>query len=199
MMRKDIIWVAMVMSVLLAGGCDRPEPPPVAPPRPTIEEQKAPATKGESAPESGKVPAETAPTTPTVPAEAVKPLPTAPARPPAAKPAPVEVVDQAPVEGPKSPPVEVATVILAVAENMAAEKHSTNANQPGTVSYDASFGRVTFNHQKHAQNNSCASCHNAGPATKIPLGKDKAHQLCKGCHQQKSAGPSQCNGCHVKG
>ena len=27
------------------------------------------------------------------------------------------------------------------------------------------------------------------------LGKEKAHPLCKGCHQEKGSGPTKCSGC----
>jgi hypothetical protein len=70
---------------------------------------------------------------------------------------------------------------------------------PKTVTYPASYGPVSFNHQAHAAALACSSCHSTDPPVKIELGKDKAHQLCKGCHQEKAAGPTQCNGCHIKG
>jgi hypothetical protein len=66
------------------------------------------------------------------------------------------------------------------------------------VTYKATAGPVTFDHQKHAASHPCSACHPAGPPAKLALGKEKAHQLCKGCHQQKGA-PAQCAGCHKKG
>lgn len=73
------------------------------------------------------------------------------------------------------------------------------AQPPLTVTFDASMGKVTFDHQGHSGRLACDSCHPTVPPAKIPLGKDKAHQLCKGCHQEKGAGPTQCDGCHKKG
>jgi gas vesicle protein len=70
---------------------------------------------------------------------------------------------------------------------------------PKTVVYEASNGSVTFDHQVHSSQLACDSCHTTDPPAKVELGKDKAHQLCKGCHQEKGAGPTQCNGCHKKG
>ncbi|MDO9080265.1 MAG: cytochrome C [Desulfuromonadales bacterium] len=75
----------------------------------------------------------------------------------------------------------------------------TPAAAPPTVTYKATNGNVSFNHQQHAANHVCTSCHPAGTPAKIVLGKDKAHQLCKECHQQQGAGPTQCTGCHKKG
>ncbi|MBE0504367.1 MAG: cytochrome c3 family protein [Desulfuromonadales bacterium] len=73
------------------------------------------------------------------------------------------------------------------------------ATAPATVTYKATNGNVSFDHQQHAANHACSSCHSTGAPAKIVLGKDKAHQLCKGCHQEKAAGPTQCTGCHKKG
>lgn len=70
---------------------------------------------------------------------------------------------------------------------------------PKIVTYPASYGQVAFDHQAHAAMLACSSCHNTDPPVKIELDKDKAHRLCKGCHQEKAAGPTQCNGCHKKG
>jgi len=67
------------------------------------------------------------------------------------------------------------------------------------VVYEASNGPVTFDHQVHADSLACGSCHPTDPPVKIAIDKDKAHQMCKGCHQEKGAGPTQCNGCHKKG
>jgi predicted small lipoprotein YifL len=81
----------------------------------------------------------------------------------------------------------------------AAAKPAAAPAPPKTVTYQASQGQVTFDHQAHASNLACDSCHSTDPPIKVELGKDKAHQMCKGCHQEKGAGPTQCNGCHKKG
>jgi gas vesicle protein len=70
---------------------------------------------------------------------------------------------------------------------------------PKIVTYPASYGQVVFDHQAHAAGFACSSCHTTDPPVKIELDKDQAHSLCKGCHQEKAAGPTQCNGCHKKG
>jgi hypothetical protein len=69
---------------------------------------------------------------------------------------------------------------------------------PGTVTYPAAFGKVTFDHPDHAKRHGCPSCHGTQPPVKIALSKDSAHKLCKTCHEAKAAGPTKCIGCHVK-
>lgn len=81
----------------------------------------------------------------------------------------------------------------------AVAKPAAAPSPPKTVTYQASYGQVTFDHQTHAGSLACGSCHDSDPPAKITLGKEKAHQLCKGCHQDKGSGPVQCNGCHKKG
>jgi predicted CXXCH cytochrome family protein len=186
MMMRCALWVAsLALLVLTTAGCERQETP--QPPAPVVAEPKAPASGEEQLPLTGKelVAPDTAAPAP-APAEEVKPPAAAPAQPAPVKPAPVPTVTPAPLPAPPA------------VDSRPAAKPSEPA-APRTVIYEGSFGKVTFNHQQHAQNNNCGSCHSAEPATKIPLGKDKAHQLCKGCHQQQGAGPTQCNGCHLKG
>ncbi|WP_432822217.1 hypothetical protein [Trichloromonas sp.] len=69
---------------------------------------------------------------------------------------------------------------------------------PETIVIEASYGKVTLPHQMHADAFDCAACHGEGTPGALDLGKDKAHALCKGCHQEKAAGPTKCTGCHVK-
>jgi predicted CXXCH cytochrome family protein len=64
--------------------------------------------------------------------------------------------------------------------------------------YPASFGKVTFDHPDHGKRNKCAACHKTDPPARIALAKESAHALCKGCHEQKAAGPTKCNACHDK-
>ncbi|PKN12272.1 MAG: cytochrome C [Deltaproteobacteria bacterium HGW-Deltaproteobacteria-4] len=86
-----------------------------------------------------------------------------------------------------------------VPETPAVKPAATPSTAPPTVIYKATNGNVSFNHQQHAANNACNSCHSTEAPAKIVLGKDKAHLLCKGCHQQQGSGPTQCTGCHKKG
>jgi type 1 fimbria pilin len=64
------------------------------------------------------------------------------------------------------------------------------------VTYPAKNGTVTFNHKAHQAKNECKACHEGAPA-KIEINKDKAHAMCKGCHE-KSNGPTKCGDCHKK-
>ena len=67
-----------------------------------------------------------------------------------------------------------------------------------TMVLKAKNGDVTFNHAKH-QKLGCKSCHADEKGGKIEgFGKDFAHKTCKGCHQEKNAGPTKCGDCHKK-
>jgi cytochrome c553 len=67
-----------------------------------------------------------------------------------------------------------------------------------TVVYEASQGKVTFNHKAHSDKlKDCAKCHEGTPA-KIEVTKDLAHKdLCKKCHAEMG-GPTKCGDCHKK-
>jgi outer membrane biosynthesis protein TonB len=168
------MWLAgLAVLVLAAGGCEQKEAPQVAPQqKAAVEEPKAamPEQKPEPPAADDKVEKPAAePAAPPAPAEAVKPAP-APAE--AAKPAP------APTE--------------------AVKPAAAGPAPPQTVVYKASYGLVTFAHQAHAGSLACSACHATDPPARIAIDKDKAHQMCKGCHQEQGAGPTQCNGCHRK-
>ena len=169
---KHTIWLsALVTVILFAGGCKQQETVPPAPkPEPVFATQQKPAAEVQPPP----IVADT--TNP--PAATIIPAP----------PAPVKV---APIETEK-----------AVQPTPAAPMPATPAVQPTktlqTVIYKATNGNVSFDHQQHAGDNACSSCHPSEPAAKLVLDKDKAHQFCKGCHQEKSAGPTQCSGFHIK-
>ncbi len=67
------------------------------------------------------------------------------------------------------------------------------------VTLKAKNGDVTFNHKAHGEKVKCDVCHGAGTPGKLDLGgKDPAHKLCQGCHQEKKAGPTKCLECHKK-
>lgn len=69
---------------------------------------------------------------------------------------------------------------------------------PVTVLYKTKNGDVTFAHQAHGTMLGCPACHGANVPAKIELDMDSAHKLCKGCHQEKGAGPTKCPDCHKK-
>ncbi len=75
---------------------------------------------------------------------------------------------------------------------------STALAAPATVTMTAKNGNVTFDHKKHSASGDCKACHGEGTPAKLTLGKDKAHQVCKGCHETKKAGPTKCGECHKK-
>jgi hypothetical protein len=73
------------------------------------------------------------------------------------------------------------------------------AQAADVVTFQAKNGNVTFNHKKHADDlKDCKVCHGEGTPAKLTLGKDGAHKLCKGCHEEKKAGPTKCGECHKK-
>lgn len=70
-----------------------------------------------------------------------------------------------------------------------------------TISLPAKNGNVSFPHKKHQELlKDCKACHaQAGAPGKIAdLAKDWAHKTCKGCHDEKKAGPTKCGECHKK-
>lgn len=68
-----------------------------------------------------------------------------------------------------------------------------------TINLPAKNGNVTFNHKKHQETlKDCKACHEKGPGKIEGFGKDAAHKLCKGCHEEKKAGPTKCGECHKK-
>jgi hypothetical protein len=70
------------------------------------------------------------------------------------------------------------------------------ATTPETITFEATrAGNVVFPHKLHAARG-CKACHPAAPA-KLNLDKEKAHALCKGCHESQSKGPVKCDGCHT--
>jgi predicted CXXCH cytochrome family protein len=87
---------------------------------------------------------------------------------------------------------KVLAVVLMVAFSASA------ALAADTVVLKAKNGNVTFDHKKHSATGDCKSCHGEGTPAKIALDKDKAHKLCKGCHETKKAGPTKCGECHKK-
>ncbi len=68
-----------------------------------------------------------------------------------------------------------------------------------TLTFTAKNGNVTFDHAKHKKvAGNCKACHEKAPGKIEGFGKDWAHKTCKGCHEQKKAGPTKCGECHKK-
>jgi len=69
-----------------------------------------------------------------------------------------------------------------------------------TIVLPAKPGNVTFEHSKHKDvKNACLACHTSEQGGKIEgFGKEKAHDICRGCHEQSHAGPTKCADCHKK-
>jgi flavoprotein len=63
----------------------------------------------------------------------------------------------------------------------------------------AKNGNITFNHKAHQEKlKDCKICHEKAPGKIEGFGKDFAHKTCKGCHEEKKAGPTKCGECHKK-
>lgn len=179
-------WLTVaIAAALLSGGCASPTPAPVEliPPPAIIPETKIDPVAVPPAPAAVASPtSEEAVIITTAPADGVAP--------PA-----VELIPPPPLI-----PATAVTPVAAAAVAPPAKPKAAAATAPKVVTYAASPGKVNFDHQKHAGANACSACHATMPPAKVVLGKDKAHQLCKGCHQKKGApAPTACGGCHKKG
>lgn len=189
-----------ICAVLLnVAGCQRPATP--ASMTPTGEKPTAAAATTALPAATVATPAATLPVSePTPPVEVLAPAPTPEAVEPVAVPA-VEVKSALPANTPAAvkipiPPPPSIPVTPASPKVVSPPPAKVAASAGKVVVYNASFGRVSFDHAKHSAKEKCTSCH-AGTPARFVLGKDKAHQLCKTCHQQKG-GPTQCTGCHKK-
>lgn len=70
---------------------------------------------------------------------------------------------------------------------------------PDTISLPAKNGNVAFSHKAHQDKlKDCKVCHEKGAGKIEGFGKDVAHKTCKGCHEEKKAGPTKCGECHKK-
>jgi len=89
--------------------------------------------------------------------------------------------------------------LVNVNEKIAEEAAAPMPEVPPTqITYPASMGDVTFDHAAHAGRLDCSDCHTTDPPQKIAIDKDVAHDMCKGCHQKREAGPTKCPDCHKK-
>ena len=76
---------------------------------------------------------------------------------------------------------------------------ATSVMAADVITLTAKNGNVSFNHKGHQEKlKDCKLCHEKGPGKIEGFGKDAAHKLCKGCHDQKKAGPTKCGECHKK-
>jgi opacity protein-like surface antigen len=68
-----------------------------------------------------------------------------------------------------------------------------------TITLPAKNGNITFAHKKHQEAlKDCKICHEKGPGKIEGFGKEFAHKTCKGCHEERKAGPTKCGECHIK-
>ena len=177
-MRTCSAVTACVIALLHLVACGRGEPPPAT---------AAPAMAKAEPPVAAAKAAERPLTRP----------PVQPATPKAAQTSAVPVnAAQAPEAKAATQPPEPATPPPPAVRTKAAPP--AGPKPPGIVVFPTSFGKVTFDHPGHGKRNACTACHKTGPPTKIALTKDSAHALCKGCHEQKTAGPTKCTVCHIK-
>lgn len=90
-------------------------------------------------------------------------------------------------------------IIAIAAATIFAAASTLPAVAADVIKFEAKNGTVTFEHKAHQERvqGDCTKCHQGAPG-KMNLGKDKAHELCIGCHKAMAAGPSKCNECHKK-
>ncbi len=110
------------------------------------------------------------------------------------------------------------SLVAACAFGLVGAASLVSAEGPDTISLAGPAGKkapVAFNHKAHQGKTTCGECHHgkgadgkqvayvAGQkiekcATCHELGKpaDNMHKNCKGCHEQKKAGPTKCAECH---
>jgi len=87
-------------------------------------------------------------------------------------------------------------IIVAVALTLVSASFALAAD---TITLPAKNGNVTLDHKKHQTLvNECKKCHEKGPGKIEGLNKEMAHNICKGCHEEKKMGPTKCGECHKK-
>ena len=95
------------------------------------------------------------------------------------------------------------TIFAALFLVAATGAYAQAAKPPDKVTFKAEKskdGPVTFDHKAHSKQG-CAKCHPGGKPGKVTLGEQKAHELCIGCHKEKTKGPADeknCTSCHKK-
>lgn len=91
------------------------------------------------------------------------------------------------------------SVLLAIGALVAVGAGSLPSPPQRAVFHTRVFGEVTLDHAAHlARRTPCRSCHGEGPVKKVEhLGAARAHEVCRGCHQELARGPTGCRDCHV--
>lgn len=91
-------------------------------------------------------------------------------------------------------------ILVAVAAAFVLVGNAVAADAPASITFDTKNGKVTFPHKAHQEKlKDCAICHGNPKGGKIEgWSKDKAHGLCKKCHETEHKGPTKCAECHVK-
>ncbi len=112
----------------------------------------------------------------------------------------VEVVKKQAADVVDQTKASVTDVVDSVEKSAVPAKKTTPVEMkgPDLVSYDASKGKVIFNHTDHSSRLGCSECHTTDPPKKIVINMQTAHELCKGCHKGVSNAPTSCTGCHQK-
>jgi cytochrome c553 len=94
---------------------------------------------------------------------------------------------------------KVLSTILAVTVAISLSSFVFAAVGPDTIDLPASTGKVAFSHKKHQEMlQGCTKCHTNEPGKIAGLGKEWAHNTCKGCHTESKKGPTSCKDCHKK-
>ncbi len=91
-----------------------------------------------------------------------------------------------------------ATETAEAAKQTVAKTVVASAAPPETIVLEAKNGNVTLSHKMHGEEFGCPACHGDAAPGKFAPDKDWAHKTCKGCHEDKGAGPTKCGDCHKK-
>ena len=118
------------------------------------------------------------------------------------------------------------SVVLADVAKSAKADTSGNGITKDVITFECSYGDVTFTHKKHnveykidcydskchhtwdkdknqKSGDLCRDCHKEKAEGNTPSKKDAFHKSCKGCHEDrkkegKPTGPTACKECHKK-
>jgi len=91
-------------------------------------------------------------------------------------------------------------ILAAVAAAFLVAGAAVAADSPASITFETKNGKVTFPHKAHQEKlGKCETCHATAAGGKIEgWSKDKAHALCKKCHETEKKGPTKCAECHKK-
>ena len=74
---------------------------------------------------------------------------------------------------------------------------AATASAADIIELPAARGNISFPHKKHqGLPFKCATCHDPGVWKIAGLGKEWAHNVCRGCHAETAKAPVNCTGCH---